>query len=332
MSDTPLETLAFERLRNNDNCEHFADNWIDEYRVARTAVYNLLNSGVPAAEPDLTDHTEKHVRDVLRTAHELLDGANGDLRASDLMALVCTILYHDVGNVIGREEHWKKIVDVFNETWPQKDAERPRLRQIVTLAGGAHAGKADDGSDDTLKDVSPVETGQFNDKIRLRTIAAVTRFADELAEGPQRTNRYMRTHNLIGKKSSLYHKYSSITNIRVDRGNGRIVLTYDIDVGSIKRRKLKKLLKMAYSRVWKLNWERQLARHYCDLLSCFKQTEATFNLTEHGVPLRLELPTIVLKDVGVLGKSPDKDLTDLFKQYRISRIVEEIRKSSGESD
>jgi len=195
----------------------------------------------------------------------------------------------------------------------------------VIQAGGAHAGKATDGSDDTLADVSPRETGEFGVSVNLRDVAAITRFADETAEGPQRTHRYMLEHNLIDGDSRIYHKYASITTVRIDRGNGRIVLTYDINLDDTNNTELRKLLKMAYGRILKLNWERQLARHYCAPLSCFKQTEASFKFSKDKLPVDWDRSPIFLNDIEPVGVAPATDLGKRFKEYQISQVINDIK-------
>ena len=332
--DTPLEELAFRLLQDNAKYAHCAGVWINNYKVARDKVYELLKN-VPEAEPGLTDHSETHVRDVFRRAYELLgeDCAEdmvglepGLLTPPDLMGLVCTILYHDVGNVTGRDSHEKKIVEVFTGTWPDA-ASHQGIRKIVRDAGGAHSGKAQDGSDDTLARIDPDTTGEYGETIQLRDIAAITRFADELAEGPQRTNAYMRAHKLIRAGSELHHCYSSVTRIRVDRGNHRIVLQYNIDLKTLSACTLRKLLRMAYGRIIKLNWERQLARHHCKPLSCFKQTEASFCFEKDGVPVNWDRETIVLNDISVGGHSPARDFVDQFERYRIPLVIRDLMTS-----
>ena len=66
--------------------------------------------------------------------------------------------------------------------------------------------------------------------VRLRELAAVLRFADELAEGPQRTSEFMQEEGLYDSESQQFHDYANITNILIERQNSRIVITYEIDI------------------------------------------------------------------------------------------------------
>ena len=67
--------------------------------------------------------------------------------------------------------------------------------------------------------------------MRLRELAAVLRFADELAEGPQRTSEFMQAEGLYESESQQFHDYANSTHILIDRGTNRIILTYEIGIG-----------------------------------------------------------------------------------------------------
>ena len=138
------------------------------------------------------------------------------------------ILFHDVGNVFGREDHRNKVAEVFD----QIRGDEPSLlheKTLIVRATRAHTGTAQDGSRDTLKEVDEDEHLEGR-RIRLRELAAVLRFADELAEGPQRTSDFMQRMQLYEPKSKKFHEYASSTNILIDRRNGRIILTYEIPI------------------------------------------------------------------------------------------------------
>ena len=62
------------------------------------------------------------------------------------------ILFHDVGNVFGREGHQNKVAKVFDRI-RGKNASLRREKTMVVRATCAHTGTARDGSRDTLKDL-----------------------------------------------------------------------------------------------------------------------------------------------------------------------------------
>jgi len=111
------------------------------------------------------------------------------------------------------------------------------------------------------------------------------RFADELAEGPQRTSKFMLDSHKFEKESEIYHRYASCTNIFIDRGNGRIALTFHVKFEidghkHLRGRNLKNftgLMDYIYRRIIKLDQERRYARHYSEFLAPFKRTSVEFN-------------------------------------------------------
>ena len=292
-------------------------------------------AAVVIAEPNLTDHSRKHVEDVFNRAFELIGPSEADFGAANLMALLCVILYHDVGNASGRANHQAKIAEGFNRTWPNSD-DWKRLRHIVMSAGGAHGGKTDEGSLDTLAKVDESMPGQFGEAIRLRDIAAITRFADELAEGPQRTNRYLLENGLIKQESTEFHDYASITTICIERNDGRIILMYDIDLKSNMDQKQKdwltQLLERIYCRLWKLNSERQYARHYCDILSGFKETQATLRFFIGKASDVVTYGPIVLTDFDLTQQLTEVDLYKFYPDCKISKVLGDLESRMREKN
>lgn len=176
-------------------------------------------------EPNLTDHGPDHIADVLGQAHQIIP--KGYFEARELLALLTSILFHDTGNIHGREGHAKNISDIHAFVrGSQLDNEKREEKQIVMAIVGAHGGEARDGSNDTIKDLNDKEAF-LRRQIRVREIAAVLRFADELAEGPHRTSEYLRRKHDFPIKSEQFHDYASITSICVD--TDRIALTYQIN-------------------------------------------------------------------------------------------------------
>eukprot|EP01037_Dinobryon_pediforme_P007472 gene7472-7536_t len=93
------------------------------------------------------------------------------------------------GNVDGRVGHNKKITEVYNQV-RNKDPRFNQERRVVIKGAEAHCGKTKAGDRDTLLNVEEIESIDGS-RIRLRELSAILRFADELAEGPQRTSSYM---------------------------------------------------------------------------------------------------------------------------------------------
>jgi HD superfamily phosphodiesterase len=328
--ETATKDALIRQLGKEPGEERFA-----LYLAARKALVEEVLPQIKAVQPNLTDHGPEHVRNVLDNAHRLLGAGISDLTGLELYCLILAILFHDVGNVLGRDEHQKKVAKVYDFVRSKGQANKPE-KYIVLKSAEAHRGKSRDGSSDTLRHVD--ETSPFDGQpVRLRQIAAILRLADELAEGPQRTSAFMIANHKYPQKSQLYHSYASVKTVDVDRGNERIALTYHIDVNldasgnlsSNEARDLRKLLTYCYQRISKLNQERQYAKHYAGVLSPFKKTTVTFNFWINGQHEDLGLTQATLTDLVVPG-DVCQSFVENAPSYSPRRIVTQIRRRLSE--
>lgn len=280
---------------------------------------------VVAAEPMLTDHGPRHIQNVLKNAERLID--KDSFTGIELYSLVMMILFHDVGNIFGREGHERRIAKVYDELRAGKNPPAQE-KYIVVQGAGAHSGTARDGSADTLKDLADHQLEGC--PVRLQQLAAVLRFADELAEGPQRTSDYMwRTHG-YDKASAIYHHYARVTSVMIDRGNERVALTYNFDLrskdGSIEHlmSELDALLRFAFRRIQKLDQERKYARFYSDALAPFKTVHAQLNFLIDGAFQDLNLRPLILTEKVVPGDAA-KEMREIDSGYDIPAIITKLR-------
>ena len=257
------EILEIERELKHALIDEFGepqgDKLYGEYTLAREKLLPIARN-VTRTEPDLTDHGPDHLADVLNQAHDITPP--GHLQPRELLALLLSILFHDTGNIHGREGHEKKVSDIYDHV---RGTPTPSLQEkkIVLAVVGAHGGEARNGSKDTIRDLPDTEAF-LKKPIRMQEIAAILRFADELAEGKQRTCEYLRRTQAFDINSEKYHDYADITEICVDRGSERIALTYNIgltskdsDIDADQLERLKRLLTFAYHRIRKLDEERR---------------------------------------------------------------------------
>jgi HD superfamily phosphodiesterase len=313
-----LENTLLEKLGNEKGKDYYAD-----YQSARKYLVKNILPNIKATEPELTDHSERHIENVLNNAWHLLDTDKTKLSEYDIYVLCLSILLHDVGNINGRKEHNKKVSEIYN-TIRKNDSNFNTERALVLKAVKAHCGTTNTGSRDTLVEVEI--TGSLRgEPVQLREIASILRFADELAEGPQRTSDYLIDTNKIPDRSKIYHRYAQITNVFIDRGNERIVLQYHIDTENETQESFRKLLSFAYERIIKLDEERRYTKFHSKLLEPFKKTEVTFNFTHKGEPLDLTLDKIVLHDTCVIPGDKQPCITDLICKFSALNIDDIIR-------
>jgi hypothetical protein len=332
-----FEKTMFKALKKQFD-KNEADRYFTHYKFVRDKLVDELYSQIPVNEPNLTDHTEKHIKNVLQNALFILDGGKvKDLSGMDWYFLGLAILFHDVGNVYERKEHWK--YDTISKIYDHFLGENPkysREKNLIGRAAEAHSGIGRDGSADTMKGVDIL--GDIDGhRIRTRDMAVVLRFADELAEGPQRTSYFMNKNKQYHPSSWPFHEYAAQTSIFIDRNNERIALTYYIklkDVGnslsSEQEARIEEMLNFIYIRVHKLDQERKYARHHSDYCSPFKRTSVTINFEING-KANVELNNCVLDDVTVPGESY-RELGEKFENYKIINVISAINSSQPKTN
>ena len=326
----PFEDKMFQSLKR-DLGDEKGKRYFRQYVTARDKLLqDNFFKNIPVAEPNLTDHSEKHIANVIENADKLLGKELKNVSGISLYCLGLMILFHDVGNINGREKHNKNIADVYNFV-RNKESKFNRERSIIIQAGEADCGRSTDGSRDTLKDLDEID--HFDgERINLRDLAAILRLADELAEGPQRTSQYMLENRKYADASDIYHKYASVTHIFIDRDGGRLSITYEIDYDTEKMQEtdIISLLKFTFERILKIDEERRYNKHYCDLLLPFKKTSIKYNFTVNGLPINLDIGRIEIKDrFPIPGEDGDafNKLVEKNQQLDCDKIMDQIKQT-----
>lgn len=299
------------------------------YEVTRGRLVDNIYQQIQGAQPNLSDHGPHHIANVLNNIRHLLTESHTEhrLQAIDLYVLAMGVLFHDVGNLYGREDHHKKIGEIYDFS-RGTDAKVRREKTLIVRLARAHTGTASDGTRDTLKDVEETELLD-GESVHLRSIAAILRFADELAEGSQRTSEFLLRAGLYNFDSRIYHEYASVTNVGIDRPNQRILLTYEIniDMNTVVQQDygewLRSFLSFIYKRIIKLDQERRYTRFYSDVLEPFKATYIAFNFHCKGNLLSIDLPQLRLDDKIVPGDHA-KGLQEIHPRYKIDELVNTV--------
>ena len=338
-----IESATEKKLKHDlgdvSGSERFA-----RYLIARKKLVEEITSEIITALPGSTDHGEGHVGRVMDNAAKLIGLHNEDsdvgLSGIDLYSLILSGLFHDVGNIFGREDHQHKVAEVYDYVFPE--GMRDNLeRKIILAVTAAHCGATTDGSQDTLNEF----IGSYRlerSQVSALKIAAILRFADELEEGIERTSLFMQKYHKYPAESELYHQYAKIIDPYIDRGSMRIALTYtiNIDTGGTKilsegtEQKLKELLEFTYKRICKLNQERKYNRFYCESLLPFKETTVAFDFMIDNRPITFDLPpNVVLNDLVVPGQDTEKEFVDYSPSFETENVINIIReKLKGKAD
>lgn len=207
----------------------------------------------------LTDHGPEHIIAVIRRASELVSPVPGQLTPYEAYLLVMAIHFHDVGNIFGRPEHEKRAGDIMREVGRLMGDDSVEVRTIQQIAR-AHGGQVD-GDQDTITRL-PFSEYVLGAHVRIQLLAALLRFADELADDSSRAARFPLQHNQIPASSQIFHAYArSLHTVAIDSHSRTIELRFDLYKPDAVRKfgKGKKrvyLLDEIYSRTVKMHTER----------------------------------------------------------------------------
>ncbi len=267
--ETALETLKDSILDSHQ--------FFENYQIIRTYYCKEIYPNIGRIEPNLSDHGENHIQDVLLNSHTLLVDSFSEGQIKDeiyspleLYVLCTAILIHDIGNIHGRKGHEKRLTQVFNQTlFPA--IHRSEMKIIIDIA------KAHGGDGDTLAKLNLEQL--YGHPINSPSIAALVRFADELAEGPQRTSQYMIKNGMIAEDSLVYHQYASILKKPAILQNS-ILLEYNIVVNDFLFIELEPLLQLTYMRIEKLNFERIYCGQYNENVQKLKKVVVKMSFFE----------------------------------------------------
>ena len=224
----------------------------------------------------------------------------------EIFCLLSAIQLHDLGNFYGRTGHEQKIMDIVAEGKEHIGSDHVEKKYILNIAQ-VHGGKIP-GTDnrDTISQLKP-KAPVLDELIRLRLVASILRFADEIADDRFRADVELLKNKELPKSSEVYHAYSACLNsVLVDHEKETVELHFDIDekylekefgkddgevflMEEIYTRVLKMHNERIYcSRFWKpyLNIEKILVimNFYSDDIHEEVHSEITFTLSEKGYP------------------------------------------------
>lgn len=216
----------------------------------------------------LNDHGRGHIDKVIERANMLVSCFSGiELSEFEAFILLCAIEIHDIGNILGRIGHERNLHKIFDEHCKDIIPDSPERRLIKSIAM-THGGKTIKGSKDTISELMYIEP-IFDKEIRTRLLAAILRFADELADDSTRSSRGALDLKIIGLNSKIYQDYSRVLHtVRLEPlqdGSGYFIqLVYELEVSDLKvtyayRQQSKYLLDEIYDRTLKMERERR----YC---------------------------------------------------------------------
>jgi len=192
-------------------------NFFERYDLLRTHLgskHDLVEVGALLASAreghpyesliHLNQHGKGHVALVMKHAAGLIGKFEEALRLSgfELFLLLCAIQIHDIGNISGRKQHTTSFQNDFFSMASSCFITEPGLKELIFQIARVHGGAiiGDKDTIDKLRD----NTSLLNCRVRVQLLAAILRFADELADDCTRS----RELEDMPEASKVFHAYS----------------------------------------------------------------------------------------------------------------------------
>jgi hypothetical protein len=158
----------------------------------------------------LNKHGKEHVKKVISCASDIagcIVDNNVKLTPFEIFNLLCAIQIHDIGNIYGRENHTTSFKVDFDKYANESCITEGILRNCIFDIAKVHGGKINNDKDTVEAAHLRYKVVLFNEIVRQRFLAAILRFADELADDNTRTLDI--DISMIPEYSKIYHAYSS---------------------------------------------------------------------------------------------------------------------------
>jgi len=246
----------------------------------------------------LNQHGKGHVAKVIEKAAMILNNfksARDMLSPFETFILLCAIQIHDIGNINGRKDHETS----FNKKFREKASaagivESATLKTIFRIAR-VHSGSILGNKDTISQGQLTPKQDLLNFPIRLQLLAALLRFADELADDSTRAIEY----DDMPEESRIFHAYSralhTVTIQKNDITNTYFVkLCYELSSEDalrvyVKGEKRVPFIQEVFDRSKKMEQERRY---------CIRYLNQYIPLTEVKVEIEISHPTDVTKELS----------------------------------
>lgn len=180
----------------------------------------LLNHFYPHVAGRLTgytDHGPEHITRIIKLYEKMLKNnipfmgsnsgivSNATLNLYEIYLLLCATIWHDIGNLLGREKHNEKISEISDRLKNNYFVDEDMKKYALQIA------EAHTGVDGVRKKIPLEDTFYKYEEINLHFLGAVLRLADELEEGEVRVDS--RYYSTMGNEIPDYQKiYWEISN------------------------------------------------------------------------------------------------------------------------
>lgn len=262
----PLDNWLASQI---DGFPHASKPYPDAFKIVSSYLNAEIHPHVekgPLMRGDgfLTDHGPRHIATVIERASHLLSHPSDQypkFSAYEVYLLLLAIHFHDIGNIYGRPGHEKNHSDVMAKVRPMLAGDAVEHRAIQHIAR-AHGGN-NNGDKDTIARL-PVCDLVMGKLVRYQALAAILRFADELADDSRRAARAVDELKLLPTESEVFHRYAAaLHSVAIRPDNRTIDLRYNFTKDHAfllgKGNGQTYLLDEIYKRTVKMHYERE----YC---------------------------------------------------------------------
>lgn len=256
----------------------------------------------------LNDHGPEHIKKVILRASELLKDTEEKLTEYEIYILLMAIHIHDIGNILGREGHEIRSIDIIKEYGLQAGQDRIEWDCIFEIAE-AHGGEIKD----KISELNEDRILDFD--VRKPLLASILKLADELSEDRTRASRLQLKANHIVPEALIYHKLSySLHSVKIDSKAREIKLSFDLEEDD---------LCMEYDMIKKSGDKKEITKEFL-LDQIYKRTYKTF--LENLYCMRFMRPSIQIDKirVDIVIVMKEKDLRGKPKKNTIFYELQEV--------
>lgn len=292
--NTKLEALAYNKLDEETEILSTDTLW-NGYTALKQYLCDNVLPNIARTEPDLTDHSEKHIQDVQRNIYKIIESRLDEFNTMEIFFLAHASLIHDIGNIFGRDGHTHTAKEIIKKL-PFSNTDIKRISNSIAKAHG--------GSGDTIGKLDA--TIPYNNMaISCREIASIIRFADECAEGEQRCYAFGLDYGLITDTVSIpHHIYSKVTSFHIDKN--QINLHYHLYLEDFKtNHEFEDFLKFIFGRIIKTNKERIYCSQYSKTVSQYNALNITIGLAEEELEDPFEKIVFTINNLTMLECTTD---------------------------
>lgn len=288
-----LENWFLKRQPNDfpDNKEYVSD--YKSIKKALNSIHKEVTMGADYTDgTSLTWHDESHVKRVIEQASKLISYDNANITAYEVFVLLVAIQIHDVMNIMGRDEHENRAIEIFNSLRIDGLIDSILLKNIGFIAS-CHSGSVLIDNKKEKDKIFYLSTTIFpgDKRIHLRFLAALLRLADEYADDADRAMSYLLKIDKIKKGSIIHQKHAeSLFDVDIQPNTGNINFDYHINVEDAVN-KFPKYIKEkdTYEDIYLLDeiFERTVKSHY-ETIYCMRYLRPYISIDKLHISIEIE--------------------------------------------